>query len=255
MSCYLCGKPIPEKGAERRKSVRAEHVIPECIINLVVPKPAKWWPLLLDVHPDCDARYKAPRDQLAKIIGTTGPAQWSKEEFGLVQRASGMRVEWIGGWQRTPVFQNASEILYVAYLWARGCHAALYAESLPWPSGQWTSAPAPSFSSSSPDPQRDLHEARELTEGLLNGVSSAMREGQVDTVSLLNGAIQYNCVWVNDPDDTNAPWACMWALDLPGAERWSMGTRGRPIPWHGMYASDHKPQFASQLHVRSDDGN
>lgn len=229
--------------------MRAEHVIPRSVLDLVTPKSPGSFPLILDVHPVCDEKYKAPRDQLAKIVGMTSPREWTKEELGLFRKQCDVRRVWVGGWEAAPVIDNADEILYGAYLWARGCHAALYGEAIPWPSDQWTSCPAPSYRADSADPHADMREDRVRTNGVLGAIANAMRRGEVDTVSLVGGAIEYNCVWVQSPDEPEDPWMCMWAMDLPGAERWSRDTRGREVPWHGVYASPTKPVSASVVTV------
>ncbi|MDX9911734.1 MAG: hypothetical protein RBS39_07885 [Phycisphaerales bacterium] len=211
--------------------------------------PVEKWPVVLDVHPECDAEFKSTRDQMAKILFGMMVRHRSSNDTASIRRYFSIKQEWVGGWEHTPLLSGGENILDLVFYWARGCHALLYDEALPWPIDQVTYAPAPDFDRLAEDPHTAMAENRERTLSILRFLADANDRDCIDTVVLMRGLICYSCVWLYDPRKSDSPWLCAWSLDCPGTFHWSAQTRGFYVPWHGCYATHTKPTLASVAQI------
>ncbi len=58
--CYICGEPLPDENKRTRASTAKEHVIPRALLGK--PPPVGAWPVVLDVHKQCERLVKRQRD-------------------------------------------------------------------------------------------------------------------------------------------------------------------------------------------------
>ena len=246
--CYICADPLPSRGSVGRTAVVVgDHVVPSSILDLAPAPSSENWPLILDIHKECEHRHKRSRDQLAKIMqvfGSRGPYAWHPEELGLFRNRCGIEKTPMDG-KEIPVVLGGNDALLAASLWARGFHAALYKQVMPNPARQWTQCPVPSFDAASGPAESQVEDGARCRHLTLAVVAKAVREGNADSVVLRGGSIQYYCVWLEVKKDRETPWWCFWALDLPGSTAWSTGVTGEDVPWHGSYTTALKPTDAS----------
>jgi hypothetical protein len=247
--CYICGAPLPPPGPGRNGKCKGDHVLPRAVLDMAAAIPGGDFPLVLDVHAQCEDRCKRGRDQVAKIVQmmcSSGPQSLADSEVARFRNQCDMSLLWVGG-VPAPVIGNAQEILLAAMIWVRGFHAALYGEVLPSEIEHRTRCPAPGLRSEGGDFAAQLREETEMTNASLGVLGGAIEGGATDRVTLRAGAIDYRCTWVASPYHHGKPWSCIWALDLPGSEAWSTDVRRRHVPWHGAYLAQHKPPAAAQF--------
>lgn len=207
--------------------------------------PGKDWPLVLDVHKQCDERAKREADQLTKVVhvlNTRGAAALAPDERGVVRNTCTVGEAPAGAGEQAPVLGGIDRVMRNVFLWARGFYAALYGVVPPAGVRQTTRAPAPGFDSSRADVPEQLRRQERSTEAILVLLFRASARGLSDRVVLLGGNIVFECAWFQRRE--GGPWMCHWALDIPGSTKWAIETQGRDVPWHGAYELPHKPERA-----------
>lgn len=250
--CYICSDPLPERGRTGWKELTSrDHVIPASILSLAGDVPGSEWPLILDIHRDCEAAHKRHRDQMAKILqvmGAAGPRAWKPEELGRFRKQCTIGWQSVNG-RRAPVIGNMDDALLAAHIWVRGFHAALYGQVLPADVGHVTRCPAPCSQAEGSTEGLTLAEEFDVSRRICGTLGRAIRAQRTDLISLRGGRIEYRCTWIRELGDNPEPWWCFWALDLPGCPDWAMSVRGEDAPWHGGYSQAEKPPGASYLEM------
>lgn len=251
--CYICSDPIPKRGTPGRSlKVIGDHVLPESMLNLASAEEGANWPVVLDVHAECERDHKQKRDHLAmimQIMGSVGPMQWTPDELGKFRNQCKFEIATVNG-QPVPVIDGAGDILLAAILWVRGFHAALYGEVLPNEVGFITHCPAPACEHGDRPIEELLALGAVIEHAILSTLRRMIPKNRTDRIILRSKRIEYHCTWVRVLDPSTHPWWCYWTLDLPGSPAWSQATRGYDSPWHGAYSLPYKPESATAATAR-----
>ena len=252
--CYLCGKPLPARDSPgRSKLVRTEHVIPSKLLGDQPADPAERWPVTLEVHVECDDRYKGRGDDLAKLlhrISAYPEQRWPERKHVKRLGLNLLRIRSPLGGHSLPAFGNAQKALSAPWSWVRGIHAALYREYLAVNSRHTVLPPVPAFDASAGPTA--LLKAEELSVGIRTIVGYAVSKGRVDSLSAWGGQVSYQCMWFTSWDENGAGvWQCVWQIVLPGVSTWSRSVlpAGQERPWHGCYSTERLPDGATVLEV------
>lgn len=225
--CYLCGKDLSEPTQE-------EHVVPRAVLRLIDVGPeleSSKWPVLLDVHADCEKKHKAAEDNwlapLHKMHSQPPPSNARASDHMPKTVSLGM----IGN---LPVLYGPGINDYCegVWTWIRGLHTAIYGEFLSKRCRKLVLLPALAWSENGGPNQEET----ENMSGIIRIVTgSAMQRGVWDGITVWGDKVQYRCVWRFIVDK----WVCFWELDgLPYQVMGDLFDGSIPErPWHGYYYS------------------
>lgn len=242
--CYLCGQPLPERRRGTGSGVVGEHVVPRSLLG-DPPTPGAW-PVILDVHEDCEDTLKRGRDHWAstlQAINTVSPTDWPEwghvrglpiEPVVLLDEVSGKVI---------PAFTGIGAILHGIATWVRGFHAALYRLPLPDDVAIHVRPPVPACSSTGPT---TLQLTEDLASASVQVVMAATLTDQWDGIQAWGDELRYYCTWWNlgRLDGGDGPWTCFWVLTFPGVLEWSSTVTESVRPWNGHYEMPAPPPGA-----------
>jgi len=252
--CYLCGRPLPRNGRRSSRFVSREHVIPKCVSGEAPAESKDAWLLILDVHKHCEEAYKASMDELLGMIQKiheVDPAEVPKNHIGRLSR-SVERVDTASG--ESEIGIRAEAFIKGAWTWIRGLHYALYDEYISDQVRHRLYPPVPEFNTHSRSGlQEQICQSSRRAATIYNILDRSEERGKWDGVIAWGHRIRYRCVWIDRGDlgqelaRKQGRFMCAWALDIPGARRWSSSLVPSPRSWHGVYERPRVPDGALVL--------
>lgn len=252
--CYLCGRALPDRRRGKGCGVVGEHVVPRSMLG--DPPATGSWPVVLDVHPECEMALKRGRDHWAttlQAINTRSPEDWPKwghvrgmpiEPIVLVDEETGHAI---------PAVKGAGAILRGAATWVRGFHAALYGSHLAKDVVIHVRPPVPACGTGI-----SVQMTEDVASVSVQVVLAAMLTDAWDGVKAWGGELRYLCTWWNrgrteGSDIDIGPWTCFWTLTFPGVLEWSSTITDMVRPWNGHYELAAPPVGAGRVGQREFD--
>lgn len=244
-TCYICSGPLPVRGTHLWKTETiAEHVIPSSILKQSSQGGANYWPITLPVHSKCDEIHKSRMDELVFVLQTflsNGIGVLSNKQRGLLQKR--LSVSDSAGASNRSV-RIDGDIRLAGLLWARGLITALYGDILPLAVEEFTRLPGRATFYDAQGFMISDRDENDLANATLGELDRERKKNNTDHVVLCDGAIQFHCVWSKLGLTADMPWACLWQIEIPAVEKWSMSTRGIYTPWFGLISTNKCPANA-----------
>jgi len=246
--CYLCGKPLPQRRFGAGCGVVGEHIVPRALLG--EPPAPNAWPVVLDVHDQCEEALKRGRDHWVtnlQAINTRSQEEWP--EWGHIR---GLPIEPVvvideDSGNTFPAFTGVGAILHGVSTWVRGFHAMLYRSHLPASVVIHVRPPVPACG---PPGGVTLPLTEEMMSASVQVVMAAMLTDRWDGVKAWGDSLRYFCTWWNRArldGHENGPWTCFWTLTFPGVLEWSSTVTDVIRPWNGHYELPELPAGGSQV--------
>jgi|GEM_PF-5258197 len=246
--CYLCGGSLPLKRKRLRHLRSAEHVIPRAILGDEPRNRRDAWPVILDVHRECEYSIKMKVDNLIDIMGkmfTLPVEEWPRRgelrrlnmEPALLQIAKNL--------PSIPVMSNIEPLITGVWTWIRGFHAAMYCRHMSEDVNHTIFPPVPAFNAE--NEALNMKNAEFLSKIIRDAVQVGIQESCWDGIDAWGGGIKYRAVWYHFGDRLVRDNPCFWTLSVPGTHKWSRGVmkEGYERPWHGVYKLEETPRNAA----------
>ena len=225
--CYLCGEVFAPGDKTNR-----DHIPAQCIF-LDEDREPLWLP----THVTCNTGESAVDEKMGQLIALKyGKVPSSPEK---------QRLEFTSFSDARAAVTNLS-IDQAVWRWVRGCHAALYGESIAIDGVAAAGALVTPFPRATASPAGPVIEPlREQHGRIVHTIKLNRFKGNLDLVHTNRGKFRYECVWVQAD---SGEWMCMFAIDLYD---WKDLGRTDGVPARGCagfyrFASDRIPDLATR---------
>jgi len=208
-TCYLCGERLDDGQATDR-----DHVPPKSIF---LPEDRKV-PLILPAHKKCNQDFSIPDEQTKHLVAAI---HGKVERLPVRSRAAGTIVR---DGSPTGLLLQGYPLHSVVHRIMRGCHMALYGQTLPMDTPHKILTPLPAF---------DVETGRPLDDNFLvqherfcRLLKLQRKIGQVDFIHAYGGKFRFECVCAVSDDGSCNFVIC--AIDIYGWHKLGDQVLGRP---------------------------
>jgi len=228
--CYLCGGSLSGP-------LQEEHVIPRALLRMVKVD-VEPWPVILDVHEDCEKDKSAIDNWLVPFHRL--PAQPFAESGARVSdcvptKTIAVTESKVGeGVIRHLHGSGVQDYREGVWTWVRGLHCAIYGIFLPKEGRHFVVPPALAWSENGGPSQSKVEEISSVIRGAM---VSSIKKDTWDGIVLWGDKVRYRCVWSCDAGAVY----CFWVLEGLPALLFDMR------PWHGYYRCSACPLGAARF--------